>query len=137
MTNDLMKKMKEERTLNSQETRELDILLSRTEGVRSLVRGLEGDQVSMAWRAELNAKLEALRPSRRFGFDAAILFSDILVICEAMGQPYHFRESGGVELAFPVRTPADIDRLVAIYQSSMDDVVSAADGPAVRTPSGQ
>lgn len=32
---------------------------------------------------------------------------------------------------------ADIDRLVAIYQSSMDDVVSAAEGPAVHAPSGQ
>jgi uroporphyrinogen decarboxylase len=52
-----------------------------------------------------------LQPIRRFGFDAAILFSDILVIPEAMGQPYHFRETGGVEMAFAVRTRADVDRL--------------------------
>lgn len=32
---------------------------------------------------------------------------------------------------------ADIDLTVCLYQTSMDDVVSAADGPAVRTPSGQ
>ena len=32
---------------------------------------------------------------------------------------------------------ADIDVTVCLYQTSMDDVVSAADGPAVRTPSGQ
>jgi uroporphyrinogen decarboxylase len=52
-----------------------------------------------------------LQPVRRFGFDAAILFSDILVIPEAMGQPYRFRETGGVVMDFPVRTKADIERL--------------------------
>jgi uroporphyrinogen decarboxylase len=54
-----------------------------------------------------------LQPVRRFGFDAAILFSDILVIPEAMGQAYRFRETGGVVLDFAVRTRADIDRLSA------------------------
>jgi uroporphyrinogen decarboxylase len=52
-----------------------------------------------------------LQPVRRFGFDAAILFSDILVIPEAMGQPYRFRETGGVVMDFAVRTKADIERL--------------------------
>src|SRR4026208_10480 len=59
---------------------------------------------------ELAAEV-ALQPVRRFGFDAAILFSDILVIPEAMGQGYHFRETGGVEMAFPVRAASDIARL--------------------------
>ena len=52
-----------------------------------------------------------LQPVRRFGFDAAILFSDILVIPEAMGQTYHFRETGGVVMDFAVKTAADIQRL--------------------------
>jgi len=52
-----------------------------------------------------------LQPVRRFGFDAAILFSDILVIPEAMGQKYRFRETGGIEMDFAVRTKADVDRL--------------------------
>ncbi len=52
-----------------------------------------------------------LQPVRRFGFDAAILFSDILVVPEAMGQGYHFRETGGVEMAFPLRSASDIARL--------------------------
>ena len=52
-----------------------------------------------------------LQPVRRFGFDAAILFSDILVVPEAMGQGYYFRETGGVEMAFPLRDANDIARL--------------------------
>ena len=52
-----------------------------------------------------------LQPIRRFGFDAAILFSDILVICEALGQSYSFREAGGIEMAFPVLGDQDVDRL--------------------------
>jgi uroporphyrinogen decarboxylase len=52
-----------------------------------------------------------LQPIRRFGFDAAILFSDILVIPEAMGQPYRFRETGGIEMDFAVRSKADVERL--------------------------
>jgi uroporphyrinogen decarboxylase len=52
-----------------------------------------------------------LQPVRRFGFDAAILFSDILVIPEAMGQGYHFRETGGVQMEFTLRNARDIERL--------------------------
>jgi uroporphyrinogen decarboxylase len=52
-----------------------------------------------------------LQPIRRFGFDAAVLFSDILVLPEALGQPYRFREGGGIEMEFAVRTAADVDRL--------------------------
>jgi uroporphyrinogen decarboxylase len=52
-----------------------------------------------------------LQPIRRFGFDAAILFSDILVINEALGQPYRFREEGGIEMVVKVEAAADVDRL--------------------------
>src|SRR5882762_2136819 len=52
-----------------------------------------------------------LQPVRRFGFDAAILFSDILVIPEALGQTYHFKETGGVQMDFAVRSKADIEKL--------------------------
>jgi len=59
---------------------------------------------------ELAAEV-TLQPVRRFGFDAAILFSDILVIPEAMGQPYRFRDTGGIGMDFAVRSLADIEKL--------------------------
>lgn len=52
-----------------------------------------------------------LQPVRRFGFDAAILFSDILVIPEALGQAYRFKETGGVVMDFAVQSPTDVARL--------------------------
>ncbi len=52
-----------------------------------------------------------LQPIRRFGYDAAVIFSDILVIAEAMGQKYELLEQGGVKMAFELNSKADVDRL--------------------------
>ncbi len=66
--------------------------------------------IEMVQTPEL-AEEVTLQPIRRFGFDAAILFSDILVVAEALGQAYRFRETGGIEMDFAVRSAQDIDRL--------------------------
>jgi uroporphyrinogen decarboxylase len=51
------------------------------------------------------------QPLRRFGFDAAILFSDILVVPEAMGLKLSFGAGEGPRFADPVRTRDDLARL--------------------------
>ena len=66
--------------------------------------------VQLVQNPELAAEV-TLQPVRRFGFDAAILFSDILVIPEAMGQTYSFKETGGVIMDFAVTSRADIEKL--------------------------
>ncbi len=51
-----------------------------------------------------------LQPIRRFGFDAAILFSDILVVPEALGQSVSFESGEGPRLE-PIESAADLSAL--------------------------
>ena len=52
-----------------------------------------------------------LQPIRRFKYDAAVIFSDILVIAEAMGIPYQLMEQGGVKVDFELQSSADVEKL--------------------------
>jgi uroporphyrinogen decarboxylase len=61
----------------------------------------------MAKNPELACEV-TLQPLRRFPLDAAILFSDILTVPDAMGLGLYFVEGEGPKFERPVRTPADI-----------------------------
>src|SRR5262249_37415298 len=53
--------------------------------------------VELVQTPELAAEV-TLQPIRRFDFDAAVLFSDILVVAEGLGQAYAFREGAGIKM---------------------------------------
>jgi uroporphyrinogen decarboxylase len=55
--------------------------------------------------------LEVTLQPLKFGFDAAILFADILLLLEPMGAPFEFVKGEGPVVHEPIRTRAQIDRL--------------------------
>lgn len=58
------------------------------------VRARAGSFVDLCLSPELAAEV-TLQPVRRYGFDAAILFSDILMVPHGLGQPLRFEEGRG------------------------------------------
>jgi len=73
------------------------------------IRAKAGSFLDLCYTPELAAEV-TLQPIRRFGFDAAILFSDILVVPHGLGQKVWFVENEGPKLA-PIRTAAELGRL--------------------------
>lgn len=53
-----------------------------------------------------------VQPIRRFGMDAAILFSDILVVPQAMNIPFEMKAGLGPYLPNPIRTQKDVDATI-------------------------
>jgi len=73
-------------------------------------RKAAGSFLAMAKNPEIACEV-TLQPLRRYPLDAAILFSDILTVPDAMGLGLYFVEGEGPKFERPVRTPADIQRL--------------------------
>ena len=88
------------------------------------LREKAGDFFKLCFTPELAAEA-TLQPIRRFGFDAAILFSDILVVPYALGQSVQFTLNEGPQLDAIVdrrgvtrlKTELDHGVLTAIYET--------------------
>ncbi|MGF1527157.1 MAG: uroporphyrinogen decarboxylase, partial [Candidatus Competibacterales bacterium] len=84
-----------------------------------------GDFLTLCQTPELACEV-TLQPIARFPLDAAILFSDILTVPDAMGLGLFFVEGEGPRLAHPVRTKADVDRLPVVDPEDALGYVTAA-----------
>lgn len=73
-------------------------------------RAVAGDFMSLCKNAELACEV-TLQPLRRFDLDAAILFSDILTIPDAMGLGLYFETGEGPKFERPLSTMAQIKAL--------------------------
>jgi len=102
------------RALNREEVERTPVWVMRQAG-RYLpeykrVRAQAGDFMSLCTNPELACEV-TLQPIDRFNLDAAILFSDILTIPDAMGLELSFAAGEGPKFAKPVRTRADVDAI--------------------------
>ena len=80
-------------------------------------RARAGDFMSLCKNTELACEV-TLQPLERYELDAAILFSDILTIPDAMGLGLYFEEGEGPKFRKPVRTEADIEQLKVVDTAS-------------------
>lgn len=74
------------------------------------VREKAGSFLNLCTNPELACEV-TMQPLRRFDFDAAILFSDILTIPDAMGLGLYFSENEGPRFKKPINSVADIQQL--------------------------
>ncbi len=72
-------------------------------------RAKAGDFLSLCYNPELAAEV-TLQPIRRFGFDAAILFADILLLPQALGADLWFENGEGPRLS-PITSMAGVQAL--------------------------
>ncbi len=73
-------------------------------------RAKAGSFLAMAKNPEIACEV-TLQPLRRFPLDAAILFSDILTVPDAMGLGLYFADGEGPKFERPLRSASDVARL--------------------------
>ncbi len=78
-------------------------------------RAEAGSFLDLCYSPELATEV-TLQPIRRYGFDAAILFSDILVIPDALKRNVRFEEGHGPRL-----DPIDVDGILALKEDGVLD----------------
>ena len=104
------------RALAGQPTQYTPIWLMRQAGrylpEYNATRARAGSFLALARNPVLCAEV-ALQPIERFGFDAAIVFSDILTVPDAMGLGLAFAEGEGPRFSRPIREESAIRKLAA------------------------
>lgn len=91
------------------------------------VRKQAGSFITLAKTPEMAAEV-TIQPVDILGVDAAIIFSDILVIPEAMGLPYEMIEKKGPFFPKVVQSKQDVDNLkIADAESDLGYVLEAID----------
>ena len=89
------------------------------------VRKIAGDFMGLCTNVELACEV-TIQPLERYPLDAAILFSDILTIPDAMDCGLYFEAGEGPRFKRPVRTRSDIDALpVPPMADALDYVMNA------------
>lgn len=89
------------------------------------VRAKAGDFMTLCSTPEMACEV-TLQPLRRYDLDAAIIFSDILTIPDAMGLGLHFVTGEGPKFSTTIQTPADIKKLtVPDMEDSLGYVMDA------------
>jgi len=103
------------RALRAQPVDRPPIWMMRQAG-RSLPEYLElkkGKNFSDLVNNPILAKEITLQPLKRFDYDAAIVFSDILVVAEMMGINYRVQDKGGVKVDFDLKNNSDLKKITS------------------------
>jgi uroporphyrinogen decarboxylase len=85
-------------------------------------RAEAGGFLDLCYSPRLAAEV-TLQPIRRYGFDAAILFSDILIVPDALGQPVRFVEGEGPRLD-PITSPKGLSALSVAKAAAKFDIIA-------------